>query len=29
MSAAPFYKAFNVQPGDSNYRAVDERIKIW
>jgi putative endopeptidase len=29
MSAAPFYKAFNVQPGDSNYRPVDERIKIW
>ncbi len=29
ISAAPFYKAFNVQPGDSNYKPVDERIKIW
>jgi putative endopeptidase len=29
MSFAPFYKAFNVQPGDSNYKPVDERIKIW
>ena len=29
MSAAPFYKAFNVQPGDSNYLPENERIKIW
>jgi putative endopeptidase len=29
MSAAPFYKAFNVQPGDSNYLPEDRRIKIW
>ena len=29
ISAAPFYKAFNVQPGDSNYRADSARIKIW
>jgi putative endopeptidase len=29
MSAAPFYKAFNVQPGDSNYLKEDERVKIW
>jgi putative endopeptidase len=29
MSAAPFYKAFNVQPGDNNYLAEDKRIKIW
>lgn len=29
ISAGPFYKAFNVQPGDSNYRADSLRIKIW
>jgi putative endopeptidase len=29
MSAAPFYKAFNVQPGDKNYLPEDKRIKIW
>jgi putative endopeptidase len=29
MNAAPFYKAFNVQPGDKNYLAEDARIKIW
>ena len=29
MSSAPFYKAFNVQPGDKNYKPEDERIKIW
>lgn len=29
MSAAPFYKAFNVQPGDKNYKPEDERIKVW
>jgi putative endopeptidase len=29
MSFAPFYKSFNVQPGDSNYKPVDQRIKIW
>ncbi len=29
MSFAPFYKAFNVQPGDKNYKPEDERIKIW
>lgn len=29
MNAAPFYKAFNVQPGDKNYKPEDERIKIW
>jgi putative endopeptidase len=29
MSFAPFYKAFNVQPGDKNYRPENERIKIW
>ncbi|HET6255094.1 MAG TPA: M13 family metallopeptidase [Puia sp.] len=29
MSAAPFYKAFNVQPGDSNYLPEEQRIKIW
>ncbi len=29
MSSAPFYKAFNVQPGDKNYKPEDQRIKIW
>ncbi len=29
MSFAPFYIAFNVQPGDKNYLPEDERIKIW
>ena len=29
MSSAPFYKSFNVQPGDKNYKPEDERIKIW
>ena len=29
MSFAPFYKAFNVQPGDKNYKREEERIKIW
>jgi len=25
----PFYKAFNVQPGDKLYRAPEERVRIW
>jgi putative endopeptidase len=25
----PFYKAFNVQPGDKMYKAEADRIKIW
>lgn len=29
MNFAPFYKAFNVQPGDKNYKSEDKRIKIW
>ena len=29
MSAPPFYKAFNIQPGDKNYLPEDQRIKIW
>jgi putative endopeptidase len=29
MSREPFYKAFNVQPGDKNYLPEDQRIKIW
>ncbi|HLK29285.1 MAG TPA: M13 family metallopeptidase [Puia sp.] len=29
MNFAPFYKAFNVQPGDKNYKSEDQRIKIW
>jgi putative endopeptidase len=29
MNFAPFYKAFNIQPGDKNYKAEDQRVKIW
>jgi predicted metalloendopeptidase len=25
----PFYKAFDVKPGDKMYRAPEERVKIW
>jgi putative endopeptidase len=29
MNFDPFYAAFNIQPGDKNYKAEEERIKIW
>lgn len=29
MNFTPFYEAFNVQPGEQNYRAEADRIKIW
>lgn len=29
MNFEPFYKAFNVQADEKNYKAVEERIKIW
>nr|WP_294942822.1 M13 family metallopeptidase [uncultured Mucilaginibacter sp.] len=29
MNFEPFYQAFNVKPGDKNYKAPNERIKIW
>ena len=29
MNFAPFYKAFNIQPGDKNYKAESERVRIW
>tara|TARA_R100000935_G_C2841343_1_gene171217 strand:+ start:801 stop:2828 length:2028 start_codon:yes stop_codon:yes gene_type:complete len=29
MNFTPFYEAFNVKPGDRNYKPEDERIKIW
>lgn len=29
MNFTPFYEAFNVQPGEANYRTEEERIKIW
>jgi len=29
MNFAPFYEAFNVQPGDKNYKAEDQRVHIW
>lgn len=29
MNFAPFYKAFNVQPGDKNYKTENERVRIW
>lgn len=25
----PFYESFDVQPGQANYKALEERIKIW
>ncbi len=29
MNFTPFYDAFDVQPGDKNYKPESERIKIW
>lgn len=29
MNFTPFYEAFDVQPGDKNYKPMEERIKIW
>jgi putative endopeptidase len=29
MNFDPFYTAFNVQPGDKNYKSEDDRIRIW
>lgn len=29
MNFTPFYEAFNVQPGDDNYKPEGERIKVW
>ena len=29
MNFAPFYRAFNLQPGDKNYKKEEERVKIW
>lgn len=29
MNFDPFYQAFNVQPGDKNYKSENERVKIW
>lgn len=29
MNFDPFYTAFNIQPGDKNYKAPADRIKIW
>lgn len=29
MNFTPFYEAFDVRPGDQNYRPEDQRIKIW
>jgi putative endopeptidase len=29
MNFAPFYRAFNIQPGDKNYKAENERVRIW
>jgi len=29
MNFEPFYKAFNLQPGDKNYKPDDQRVKIW
>jgi len=29
MNFDPFYKAFNIQPGDKNYKPEDQRVRIW
>ena len=29
MNFEPFYRAFNLQPGDKNYKAEAERVRIW
>ena len=29
MNTTPFYKAFNVQPGDKMYKPENERITVW
>jgi len=29
MNFDPFYKAFDVKPGEKNYKSAEERIKIW
>ncbi|MBD1384211.1 M13 family metallopeptidase [Mucilaginibacter rigui] len=29
MNFAPFYKAFDIKPGDKNYKAENERVRIW
>ncbi len=29
MNFTPFYQAFDVKPGDVNYKPEEERIKIW
>ncbi|SHH60657.1 M13 family metallopeptidase [Winogradskyella jejuensis] len=29
MNFTPFYEAFDVKPGEANYRTEEERIKIW
>ena len=29
MNFTPFYEAFNLQPGEKNYKSEEERIKIW
>ncbi|HWD88240.1 MAG TPA: M13 family metallopeptidase [Mucilaginibacter sp.] len=29
MNFGPFYQAFNVQPGDKNYKPQNQRVHIW
>ncbi len=29
MNFEPFYKAFNIQHGDKNYKPVEQRVNIW
>lgn len=29
MNFTPFYEAFDVEPGEANYKPEEERIKIW
>lgn len=29
MNFEPFYRAFDVKPGDKNYKTEDQRVRIW
>jgi len=29
MNFEPFYKAFDVKPGEKNYKSVEQRVRIW
>jgi putative endopeptidase len=29
MNFDPFYRAFGLQPGDKNYKAAEQRVRVW